>query len=110
MQLKLRLYYMRQASIAQGSAGEKQLSGNIVAQIGGEFMGASPKTTEFLKECMADSLLRLMKEKPFSKITVNEIAQAAGFTDPNYFSSLFRKKEGQSPLQYRKKFIKETEK
>ena len=93
MQLKLRLYYMRQASIAQGSAGEKQLSGNIVAQIGGEFMGASPKTTEFLKECMADSLLRLMKEKPFSKITVNEIAQAAGVNRSTWFRNFDTKNE-----------------
>ena len=45
-----------------------------------------------------------------TSLPIGEIAQAAGFTDPNYFSSLFRKKEGQSPLQYRKKFIKETEK
>ena len=41
-------------------------------------MGASPRTTDFLKECMADSLLQLMKEKSFAKITVNEISQAAG--------------------------------
>lgn len=41
-------------------------------------MGASPKTTDFLKECMADALLQVMKEKPFSKITVNEIADSAG--------------------------------
>ena len=41
-------------------------------------MGASPKTTEFLKECMADALLQAMKEKPFPKITVNEITEIAG--------------------------------
>ena len=36
-------------------------------------MGASPKTTDFLKECMADALLQAMQEKPFSKITVEDI-------------------------------------
>lgn len=48
-------------------------------------MGASPKTTEFLKECMADALLRTMKEKPYTKITVNEIAQAAGVNRSTWF-------------------------
>ena len=56
-------------------------------------MGASPKTTEFLKECMADSLLRLMKEKPFSKITVNEIAQAAGVNRSTWFRNFDTKNE-----------------
>lgn len=56
-------------------------------------MGASPKTTEFLKECMADSLLRLMKEKPFSKITVNEIAQAAGVNRSTWFRNFDAKNE-----------------
>lgn len=56
-------------------------------------MGASPKTTEFLKECMADSLLRLMREKPFSKITVNEIAQAAGVNRSTWFRNFDTKNE-----------------
>ena len=36
-------------------------------------MGASPKTTVFLKECMADALLKAMNEKPFEKITVDAL-------------------------------------
>lgn len=56
-------------------------------------MGASPKTTDFLKECMADSLLRTMKEKPFSKITVNEIAQTAGVNRSTWFRNFSDKNE-----------------
>ena len=41
-------------------------------------MGASPRTSDLLKECMADALLRAMKEKSFEKITVTEITEAAG--------------------------------
>ena len=37
-------------------------------------MGASPKTTNFLKECMADALLQLMKENQYSKITIKDIS------------------------------------
>ena len=48
-------------------------------------MGASPKSTDFLKECMADALLGAMKEKPFSKITVNEIADSAGVNRSTFY-------------------------
>ncbi len=56
-------------------------------------MGASPKTTDFLKECMADSLLQLMKKKPFAKITVNEISQAAGVNRSTWFRNFETKNE-----------------
>ena len=56
-------------------------------------MGASPKTTEFLKECMADALLRVMKEKSFPKITVNEIAETAGVNRSTWFRNFSDKNE-----------------
>ena len=56
-------------------------------------MGASPKTTIFLKECMADALLHAMKEKPFSKITVNEIAETAGVNRSTWFRNFSDKNE-----------------
>ena len=37
-------------------------------------MGARPQTTKFLKVCMADALLILMKEKQYSKITIKDIS------------------------------------
>lgn len=56
-------------------------------------MGSSTKTTDFLKECMADALLQAMKEKPFSKITVNEIANAAGVNRSTWFRNFSDKNE-----------------
>ena len=56
-------------------------------------MGSSPKTTDFLKECMADALFRAMKEKPFSKITINEIADAAGVNRSTWFRNFTDKNE-----------------
>lgn len=56
-------------------------------------MGVSPKTTEFLKECMADALLKAVREKPFNKITVNEIADAAGVNRSTWFRNFSGKHE-----------------
>ena len=56
-------------------------------------MGASPKTTEYLKECMADALLRTMKQKLFSKITINEIAETAGVNRSTWFRNFGDKNE-----------------
>ncbi|MGN1235790.1 MAG: TetR/AcrR family transcriptional regulator [Christensenellaceae bacterium] len=55
-------------------------------------MGRSNKTTEFLKECMADALIRLMKDKSFQKITADEIAETAGVGRATWFRN-FRSKE-----------------
>lgn len=38
-----------------------------------------------------------------TELSVCEIAFACGFNDSNYFSSVFKKKEGVTPLEYRKK-------
>ena len=35
-------------------------------------MGRRTKTTEFLKECMVDSILKLLTEKSIDKITVKK--------------------------------------
>lgn len=56
-------------------------------------MGSNAKTTDFLKECMADALLSAMKEKPFSKITINEIADAAGVNRSTWFRNFSDKNE-----------------
>lgn len=59
-------------------------------------MSASPKTTAFLKECMADALLKAMREKPFAKITVNEIAQYSGVNRSTWFRNFSSKEEALS--------------
>ncbi|MGN0426807.1 MAG: TetR/AcrR family transcriptional regulator [Agathobacter sp.] len=56
-------------------------------------MGSNQKTTDFLKECMADALLQSMKDKTFSKITVNEIANIAGVNRSTWFRNFTSKNE-----------------
>lgn len=41
--------------------------------------------TTFLKDCLADALFKLMKKKPFAKISVDEIADAAGVGRMTYY-------------------------
>lgn len=56
-------------------------------------MSKNSMTTDFLKECMADSLLKLMKKKDFLKITINEIAKDAGINRSTYFRNYSTKNE-----------------
>lgn len=56
-------------------------------------MGKNTKTTNFLKECMADALIRQMKVKPFAKITINEIAEIAGVNRSTWFRNFQTKEE-----------------
>lgn len=51
------------------------------------------KTTEFLKECLADALLRLLKDKPIEKITVPEIAATADVGRTTFFRNFTSKTE-----------------
>lgn len=59
-------------------------------------MGSNKRTTDFLKECMSDALIRLMEQKDFSKITVNEIADAAGVNRSTWFRNFKSKNEALS--------------
>lgn len=56
-------------------------------------MGRGTKTTEFLKECMADALFQLMKTKALEKITVQEIAELAGVGRATWFRNFAGKNE-----------------
>lgn len=56
-------------------------------------MGRGSKTTELLKECMGDTLLTLMREKPFEKITYQEIAEKAGVGRSTWFRNFSCKEE-----------------
>ena len=49
------------------------------------------KTTDFLKECMSDALLQLMREKEYAKITADEIVAAAGVGRATWFRSFSSK-------------------
>ena len=56
-------------------------------------MGASPATTAFLKECLADALIQLLETKPLEKITIPEIASLAGVGRTTYFRNFSSKEE-----------------
>lgn len=51
------------------------------------------KTTEFLKECLADALIKLLKAKSFDKITIYEIAQTADVGRTTFFRNFSNKSE-----------------
>ena len=57
-----------------------------------------PKPTEIIQDRI---LLQAKRALRFSDLTIKEIAFNLGFEDPGYFSRLFSKKEGLSPLAYR---------
>ena len=54
---------------------------------------------EYLIDLRLDSAKRLLT---LSSLNVTEIAYSVGFVDSNYFSNLFKKRHGVSPLVYRK--------
>ncbi|MCM1537812.1 MAG: TetR family transcriptional regulator C-terminal domain-containing protein [bacterium] len=56
-------------------------------------MGRSKRTTEFLKECMADALIRLLRTKSMEKITVDEITSEAGVGRATWFRNFSGKNE-----------------
>ena len=56
-------------------------------------MARGNKTTEFLKECLSDALIQLMREKDFEKISVKEIADTAGVGRATWFRNYTSKNE-----------------
>lgn len=55
---------------------------------------------EYLLDLRLDNAKRLLD---LSSLNVTEIAFSVGFSDSNYFSSIFKKRHGVSPLAYRKR-------
>lgn len=51
------------------------------------------KTTEFLKECLADALIKLLKNKSIEKITIPEIAETAEVGRTTFFRNFTSKSE-----------------
>lgn len=56
-------------------------------------MGGNVRTTEFLKICLADALIKLLKEKPIEKITIPEISELSGVGRTTYFRNFTSKNE-----------------
>ena len=48
-------------------------------------MGRRTETTEYLKECIADALIRLMNDTPIEKIRIREITESAGVGRMTWF-------------------------
>jgi two-component system response regulator YesN len=40
------------------------------------------------------------------RLNINQIAYAVGYQDPNYFSKVFKRNLGISPLEYRRRIFK----
>ena len=55
-------------------------------------MGAA-KSNDYLKECIADAIIVLIKEKPMEKISIDEIVKRAGVGRATYFRSFHSKNE-----------------
>lgn len=70
-----------------------RLSKKVPFLYGGHEMGGNAKTTEFLKECMADALIKLLETKPIEKINVPEIVESAGVGRTTYFRNFTNKNE-----------------
>jgi len=58
-----------------------------------------PTSTEIIQERI---LLEAKRSLKFTQESIKEIAFDLGFDDPAYFSRLFSKKEGMTPLEYRR--------
>ena len=56
-------------------------------------MGGNARTTNFLKECLADGLIKLLETKPIEKITIPEIAKIAQVGRTTYFRNFSSKNE-----------------
>lgn len=62
---------------------------------------STQNTTDYLKECIADAIILLIKDKPIEKITVDEIIKTAGVGRATYFRAFNNKLQ---PITF--KFIK----
>lgn len=51
------------------------------------------KPNDYLKECIADAIIVLIKEKPIEKISIDEIVKKAGVGRATYFRSFRSKNE-----------------
>lgn len=51
------------------------------------------KPNDYLKECIADAIIVLIKEKPIEKISVDEVVKKAGVGRATYFRAFHSKKE-----------------
>lgn len=56
-------------------------------------MGRRNATTEFLKDCIADALLMILREKPLERITIQEVTDKAAVGRVTYYRNFHSKEE-----------------
>jgi len=54
---------------------------------------------DYLSQCRVEAASQLLKAQP--KLSITEAAMACGFQSSQYFATVFRKKTGQTPREYR---------
>lgn len=57
---------------------------------------------DYLTELRIDKSKEMLKD---FNISIKEISYGVGYSDPNYFSKIFKKVTGMSPTEYREKYI-----
>ncbi len=92
----IRQNYQREITL-QDVSEHVGLTSTYFSKLFGEEMGMS--YTDYLNRVRIESAKLLMKED----LTLAEVSQRVGFNDQSYFSKVFRKLEGQSPLKWRTK-------
>ena len=66
--------------------------------------GISP--LQYLKNCRLELAKHLLSRKGDGYLRINEIATTCGFSDPAYFSRLFKKETGCTPNDFQLKLLK----
>lgn len=93
----LKLRYTENISIAELSE-SFNLNPTYLSRIFKQTTGRTP--TRFLTDLRINSACSLLSEHP--DLEVKEVAVRLGFSDQGYFSRLFKKETGKSPLEYKK--------
>lgn len=79
-------------------AEQLHMSSAYVGRIFGKHVGVG--LTEYILDCRIKQACRLLCGEEAS---INEVAAQIGYTDPNYFSKVFRNKLQMTPSEYRRK-------
>lgn len=79
-------------------AEQMRVSAGYLSHVFGE--GADGSLIQYIHQ---QRVARAIEALGSNKLSVSEIAWACGFTDPSYFSRIFRKQTGLTPQAYRKK-------
>lgn len=63
----------------------------------------SKTVSQYINEVRIEKSLKLLKDKRY---TINDIATKVGFENANYYSKVFKKFKGITPIEYRRRFFR----